>query len=172
MNVYNIKEEFWSLKELSEDVEFDSETGEVKDNSELLQSMLDEITGEAGDKVETLEYIKNGVTAKEYMIDKELARLKVLKKGYVNNIASLSSMQKDLVELSGGKIETDLHKFGLRKSESVNLTEFVTPDMLPEEYQRKKTTIDADKTKIKKALKEGIEIKGCELQTDYSLSVK
>ena len=45
-------------------------------------------------------------------------------------------------------------------------------DGLPEEYLRQKTTIEPDKDAIKKALKAGAVISGCELKSNASATVK
>ena len=65
------------------------------------------------------------------------------------------------------KIETDLFKFTVRKSESVAVADAET---LPRAYIRLKR--EADKKLIKEALKRGEQIEGCSIVENYSLGVK
>ena len=65
------------------------------------------------------------------------------------------------------KMDTELFKLSYRKSDSVNVIDL---DAVPDEY--KKITIAADKTAIKKAIKEGAEVAGAELVTNQNLQIR
>lgn len=62
------------------------------------------------------------------------------------------------------------HKITSRKSTAVDLTAEVLD--LPEQFQRVKTTITADKTALAAALKGGTQIEGCSLVERRSWSIK
>lgn len=70
------------------------------------------------------------------------------------------------------KFELPNHKLASRASQVVNLDADLEPGDLPEEYQRVKTTVAIDKVAIKAALKAGTEIKGAELVSHRSWSIK
>lgn len=70
----------------------------------------------------------------------------------------------------GEKLETDFVTLKWHSSEAV-LVE-CAPELLPQEFQRVKTTCDADKTALKKALKAGEKIEGATLEKRHSLQVK
>lgn len=75
----------------------------------------------------------------------------------------------DAAKLHGGKFEAGVYTVSTRKSEKV-VVQF--PDVIPGEYQRKKVTIEPDKVKIKKALQEGVNVLGCHLEVNTSLSIR
>jgi hypothetical protein len=64
------------------------------------------------------------------------------------------------------------HKLASRASQVVDLDADMEPGDFPEEYQREKTTVAVDKAAIKAALKAGTEIKGAELISRRSWSIK
>ena len=64
------------------------------------------------------------------------------------------------------------HKITSRKSASVLLDPDLLPADLPEQFQRVKTTITADKTALAAALKGGTQIEGCSLVERRSWSIK
>ena len=76
-------------------------------------------------------------------------------------------MKTAVLLTEGKKIETDLFKFTVRKSESVAVKDAET---LPRAYIRLKR--EADKKLIKEALKRGEQIEGCSIVENYSLGVK
>ena len=82
----------------------------------------------------------------------------------------MKSLQLMLVNLAGGKLKTDKFTFSKRKSESVELDTFVDASMLPEEYR--KISYSADKTKLKKAIKQGVHIEGVEIVENEGVSVR
>jgi hypothetical protein len=67
------------------------------------------------------------------------------------------------------RLEIGTLRLSTRRSES---TAVESIEALPEEYKRVKTVVEADKTAIKKALQEGVEVPGCGLDVKYSLQIK
>ena len=70
-----------------------------------------------------------------------------------------------------GSFEVGFVKFGTRISKSVNVDSEMI-NQLPNEYKTIKVTESANKTAIKKALQDGVEINGCELVTNLNLNIK
>lgn len=61
------------------------------------------------------------------------------------------------------------YTIGFRKSTSVNVLDL---DTLPEGLKRTKTIVEADKTAIKQALKEGLDVPGAVLVDNRNLSIR
>ena len=100
----------------------------------------------------------------------EIKRLQQIVKVNDNLITRLKDNLLTAVK-TFGDFEVGFVKFSTRKSTSVH----VMADMinaLPADYKTIKITESADKTAIKKALQEGIEIDGCELMHNENLSIK
>jgi len=102
-------------------------------------------------------------------LDKVIAELKT-KKARLEKAADICEAVIEKVLPVGEKVETDFVKLSWRKSESVEIA--VTPEFLPDEFQRVKTTIEADKTGIKAALKAGRVVEGAKLVEKSHLQVK
>jgi len=100
-------------------------------------------------------------------IDDEIRRLQALKKKNDNLVKNLKNRLLNAVNLFGA-FEVGFTKFGTRKSESVIIEDV---NELPNEFKIKKLSIQADKMAIKKALKNGQEIKGCSIQENQNLKI-
>ena len=74
-----------------------------------------------------------------------------------------------MVLINGKWKHQKLNYLSYRKSESVNILDL---DLVPKKFIKKKVEVSADKTEIKKALKEGVKVKGAELTTNYNMQVK
>ena len=170
MKTFDILKEFDAFYEIASEIEFDEETGEVIDRTDTLEELLESITGDAGEKLENIEYIKRDILAKCEAIKAEEKRLATRRNGMEANIERMKSLQLMLVNLAGGKLKTDKFTFSKRKSESVELDTFVDASMLPEEYR--KISYSADKTKLKKAIKQGVHIEGVEIVENEGVSVR
>lgn len=70
----------------------------------------------------------------------------------------------------GDKAETPFVKLSWRKSEAVVFEG--AAELLPEKFQRVKTTVDADKKAIKAAIESGEEVSGAKIETRHSLQIK
>ena len=100
----------------------------------------------------------------------EIDRLKALQdkaKKKADQMKQYLSM--NLQEMNINKLDAGLFKLSFRKSESVVIDDLST---VPTEYIKEKVTQSADKTAIKKAIKEGLVIGGCHLETKQNLQVK
>ena len=101
-------------------------------------------------------------------IDNEIKRLQALKKRNNNLIDRLKNSLLSAVE-TFGEFTIGTNVFGLRKSERVEVEDV---NLLPKEFKTIKVTEQADKIAIKKALKEGKEIKNAYIVKQYSLKIK
>ena len=121
---------------------------------------------------------------------KSIAYLEVIKdrEAYVNNAKEEIKRLQQIVKVNTnlvdrlkdnlltavktfGNFEVGFVKFSTRKSTSVHVMDDMV-NSLPPEYKTIKITESANKTAIKKALQEGIEIDGAELIHSDNLSIK
>jgi hypothetical protein len=100
-------------------------------------------------------------------IDDEIKRLQAMKKSNNNLIAKLKDRLLDAVKLFGN-FEVGLTKFGTRKSSQVIVEDV---NSLPSEFKTIKVTESANKAEIKKAIKAGESIGGCELVENLNLKI-
>ena len=140
----------------------DADTGEIMD-----MERLGELQMERSAKIENVAcYIKN--------LENEAAGLKAQKDAFAEREQTvknkITSLKRWLVDACGGeKFASERCEVRFRRSELVYVEDV---DKLPEEYLRQKTTIEPDKDAIKKAIKAGAVITGCELKSNMSATVK
>jgi len=101
------------------------------------------------------------------LVSNEIKRLQAIKKRNDTLIDNLENRLLDAVK-TFGNFESGLTKFGTRKSESIEVEDV---NLLPTEFKTIKVTETADKTALKKAIKEGQEIKGVTLKTNTNLKI-
>ena len=89
-------------------------------------------------------------------IDEEIKRLQDLKKKNTNLVSKLKDRLLEAVKIYGD-FETGTHKFGTRKSSSVEVEDV---NSLPNEFKTIKVTESANKKAIKEALSSGKTVKG------------
>ena len=141
----------------------DEETGEITEDFAL----LDELQIEREQKIENSGlYIKN--------LAAEIESLKAEEKALYERRKSKEKHAEWLkgyltYSLAGAKFETPKLALSFRKSVVVDVADV---DKLPEEFKRVKTTVDADKTALKEALKGGAVIDGATLDEKQNLQIK
>lgn len=114
---------------------------------------------------------REGVVKQEAMIsaiDNEIKRLQALKKSKQSMVKSLNKMLLEAVERFGD-FTIGTITFGKRKSSALEVDDV---NLLPKEFKTIKVTEAADKMKLKNALKDGKEIKGVRVITNYHLKIK
>lgn len=119
-----------------------------------------------GKSVAYLEIIKTKEGFND-LIDSEIKRLQAMKKVNDNLINRLKDNLLHAVKVFGS-FEVGTHKFGTRKSSSVEVEDI---NSLPKEYKTIKVTESADKVAIKKAIESGIQIKGCFIKENLNLKI-
>ena len=143
---------------------------EKEDDAELKQDLQELIAVELKNKSNNIVYAIKNLESNNAAIDAEIERLQALKKRNSSNIDKVKSnvlwfMQENNIDT----IKSDLATFGKRKSES---TEIENIELIPQEFITIKQTFTPDKTAIKKAIKEGREVAGAKVITNYSLQIK
>ena len=170
MKTFELLSEFNALAEIAEEIEFDEETGEIIDRSQLIKDLFEEVVGEAGVKLEQIEYIKKDLSAGVNALKEEEARLAKRRKGIEKNIERLKELQIMVLDQSDGKVKTDKFTFFERKSEAVEINPFVDAKDMADKYRTVKYSFN--KTELKKAIKGGQKIAGVELVINKSVGVK
>jgi len=108
------------------------------------------------------------IEMEEAAIDKEIKRLSDLKKNRVNAKERLKeSLKSAMIHFDVTEIITETNKINFRHSESV---EILSEDIIPKEY--KKTKLTPEKSKIKKAIKEGRFVPGASLVENKNIQIK
>lgn len=143
---------------------------ELEEDDELKQDLQELIAIELEKKSNNIVYVIKNLEGNNAAIDAEIERLQALKKRNSSNIEKVKSnvlwfMQQNKLD----KIKTDLATFSLRKSESTDIENI---EQIPQEFITIKQTFTPDKTAIKKAIKEGVEVPGAKVIINYSLQVK
>jgi hypothetical protein len=143
---------------------------ELEEDDELKQDLQELIAIELEKKSNNIVYVIKNLEGNNAAIDAEIERLQALKKRNSSNIEKVKSnilffMQQNKLD----KIKTDLATFSLRKSESTDIENI---EQIPQEFITVKQTFVPDKTAIKKAIKEGVEVLGAKVITNYNLQIK
>ncbi len=161
MKLYEIDQQLQRLLELDTERMVDAETGEI-----LTAEEIDKLQMDRTEKIEGCLLVIKNKAAEAEAIDAEIKRLTERKR-------ILNNKEKWLREyvaqsLAGEKFTTARVAVSYRKSESVEVT--CPPNELPENYC--KLSYTADKTSLKKALKDGIEIAGVQLVVKLNMQIK
>lgn len=163
MNLFEIDDKITACVKLNDAQAVDTETGEVID--------LEAIAALEMERDEKLENL--GCWYKQLLAEADA--LKTLKTAYAerekskrNKAESLKTYLADY--LNGKKFETDKVAMSFRKSEAV---EFDSQYLLcvPDEYLKFKAP-ELNKTAVKKAIKAGETVPGCELVVKNNLQIK
>lgn len=140
----------------------DLETGEVID-----PERLENLQMERDQKIECVVlWIKNLESdALAIKAEKE-----ALAKRQVAALAKAAQLKEWLGKaMEGQKFSTARCAVSFRRSETVEVEDVA---LIPAELLRVKTTVEADKTKIKALLKDGQEVKGCCLVENQNIQIK
>lgn len=159
MKLYELKENYIELMGLldNEEVTLD----EVADT-------LDAINDELPVKVDNICRLMKSCESHAAVYKEEAKRLTALAKAAETKADNLKRyIDETFKGMNVTKMDTELFKLSYRKSESVNVTDV---DALPVDYT--KVTIAPDKTAIKKAIKDGVEVTGAELVTNQNLQIR
>jgi len=165
MTLYEINEQIKdALNRLFESA--DEETGEV--SVDAMQE-LEDLKAAREEKLDNIgAYIKN-LEAEAKAISDEMSALKERLDSKTRKIERLRNyVSWDLLNNGEKNFETARVAFSFRKSTSVKVDE----DKLPKKYFVKKVTYSPDKKEIRKALDEGIAVKGAELVEKQNLQIK
>lgn len=146
----------------------DMETGEI--DEEKIKQYLINLPIEREKKLEAYGCLIKNMNAEAEAIREEEKALYARRKAKEKTVERLKSAVVASMMVQGERrFETSKILFSLRKSESVDVPDATK---LPEQYQNIKTTIDADKTALKAALKAGEIIEGAALVVKENLQIK
>src|SRR5574344_554768 len=171
MNLFKIEQEYKALQELTEDIEFNPETGEIIDNSELIKQLFDELSNDKLEvKLENIMYIIKELEVSQTALKDEAKRLNEKAKVFENRSLRLKEMIKNVMIVSNqDKIKTDKFSFSVRTVEKWDY-DHINLFALDSDFVRVKQEID--KTKIKEFVKAGGTIDGLRISEDTSLTVR
>ena len=146
------------------DIEANENDGCIDDAT---AEMLDILEMDREEKIDnTALYIKN-LKSESAMIKAEVDKLNARKKAVDKNADRISEWLK--FNLHGEKRTSGNYKISYRKSTAV---EVLNLELLQDEYRTIKTTVAANKTAIKKAIKAGEEVTGALLIEKSNMEVK
>lgn len=166
---YDIKSELYAIKEMMENDTFDvdKDTGEVIDNSELLQSLLDGIELDKADKADSIIYLIKSAKDSEGSLQIEIKRLTERKSSYKRKQEQLKELLDFL--LAGKKLKTDKFTIFYRNTQSINI---VDDGKISADYINVKEVFTFDTKKIKDDLQDFIEVEGAELVVNTSVQFR
>jgi hypothetical protein len=161
-NIYNITTEFLQLE-----AQLIENGGEL---TEQLEQALIINKDELQHKSIQYGYVIKSLSDNVDAIDAEIKRLQGIKKVNENAIDRLKDTLSSAMQLFGiPELKTPTLKINFRKSEQVVVNDV---NALPSDYKTIKVTEQADKIKIKQAIKSGEDVIGCELVTVQNLQIK
>ena len=162
-SIFNIAEE-----ELRLMAEIEANEGEL--NDELAARLeLNETATEL--KIESYRNLIKELEGIHESISKEVVRLSMKLEANENLRAKLKGNLLQWMELTGRtKYSTPLFTLSARPAKSIKIT--IPEEELPAEFQVEKVLKRVDKLALKEALKEGRQINGVELVTNYSLQIQ
>lgn len=163
MTTFDIIKDIRALESLMNEI--DEETGEFINGEDDLKSFIVELKIHKELKLDNIQDLKIEYSHKVEALKEKIDILSKRKKHFESQVNKLEDLQ--LLLLDGQKCETDNYKFTFRKSESVDVLDV---EALPLDCVRIKK--EADKTTIKKRLKDGELINGCSLVEKQNLQVK
>lgn len=161
----------------------DPDTGEIIETEEEFNELYNSIQLDLQTKLDNTNCLQKMIDGELEVIDKEIKRLtaeksaRVRKKEWLKNRVD-AFVKRQFTDENGNVDEESVHKYKLnlphskisyRKSDSVEITNLET---LPEEYIKTKIEKNPDKVAIKNAIKDGKEIKGAKIVTNYNIQIK
>lgn len=169
LSLFDISLEYHALTDLIDnDLEVNEETGEITDNSKELKELFENLQMTFEEKLDNSQKYLLTLKGEESILADEIKRLQAKKAAVKNKQDRLKSMMLNALQASNqGKFKTALYSFNIKNTEAV---EIVDDSLLGRSFLRMK--LEADKTKIKEALKSGNEVEGARLVQNSSLVVK
>ena len=150
-SLFDLSLEFFALKDLIDnDLEVNEETGEITDNTEILNKLFNDLSLSFEEKLDNSQRYCLTLGGEADILAKEIKRLQGKKQALENRADRLNKMMMNAILSSGqSKVKTSLYSFSIKTSESVEVRDL---DEVPREFLRIKK--EADKIQLKKALKE------------------
>lgn len=159
MTIYEISENIKKL--LDEKMVVDEETGEILFD----ESSLDELKETFEEKIENLSLYIKELDYEAKAIAEEVRKLESRKRANENKGKRLKEYL--MFVLNGEKFKTPKISISYRNSESID---YDSIDDVPEQFIR--TKLEVDKTLVKEAFSQGLEVDGCRLVKKTNIIVK
>lgn len=165
MKLYEIANDYLALMQAIDDEEIPEEA---------IADTLEAITGEIEVKADNIACLLKNIDADVKAIKEEEKRLAERRKAKEKAHERLKQYLSDVLQRTGiNKIETARNNISFRKSESVEVDEsFIAWAVEYRDDLIKFGEPTADKTAIKKALKDGAEIVGAQLVVNQNIQIK
>lgn len=177
-SLFEISDDMYNLLEYGVD-----ENGVIIEDEEEFNRLYDSIQIDLNTKLDNTNCLTKILSGEIEVIDKELKRLTAEKKSRERKIEWLKNRVDYFIKSQftdeNGNIDTEsVNKYKLnlphskisyRKSDSVDVFDF---DNLPEEYIKTKIEKNPDKIAIKDAIKNGKDVKGAKIVTNYNIQIK
>lgn len=162
MRLYEITQDIAELEELINNEELSEE--EITEVKSMIESVLNE-------KAEQIAYVIKNKESDIKAIKEEEKRLKEKRQSVEKSAERLKVyVLENLLMLDKKKIKTSVGDIAIRKSQAVEVSTDV--NVLDDRFKRVKTTVEADKTALKEAIKNGEVVDGVEIVENYSLNVR
>lgn len=152
-----------ALRFALDDIVVDEETGEV-----LSADALHAVEAEAAEKIEATALYLRELDAEAKAAKDEADRMFARVKSMQKRSDYLKSMLLDALHATG-KVKTARVTVSIRTTQAVAVDEGAN---LPETYTTVKKTVSPNKTAIKQALLDGVEVPGCHLEARESVSIR
>ena len=164
MNLYQLHEGYLNLVEVLENA------GEDDNLRELVTNSLNEVEDNIKDKADNVVRFIRNLESEAGAIKEEEKRLAEMRKKREKQVENLKQYLFDFTKVADGqKIKGSIFTVSIKKNPASVVVDDL--EVIPEEYKRVKTVIEADKTLLKKALKDG-EVAGVHLEQKESLNIK
>ena len=150
------------------DIFLESDQDEVDQElyEETMEYLKEELQNKSSKLIKYISNLEGEVTASKL----EIERLTKVKKARESKISSLKKyMLETMKHLDKSSIDIWLGSLGIRKSTSLEVMDI---EKIPEEYIKPKTSYSVDKREVTRMIKEGQEVAGARLVTNYSLLIK
>ena len=164
MSLYTLSQDLIEIDEILENAEQEEIKEEASEIKEIIKKEIESKAENIAYYIRNLESEIESKKAEEKRIKESRQREEKKLENFKNYVLNI------FIELDKKKIETSIGKLAIRTSKAVEIS--VDINALPDEYKRIKTTVEANKTDLKKALKQGVEIKGVELVENYNLNIR
>jgi hypothetical protein len=162
LSIFNIEQNYNQLAEQL--IDNDGElTPELSEQLAITEEQLQ-------NKSVAYSFVIKEMDADVDIIDAEIKRLQNLKKQREKASDYLKERIKHAMDtFQIEEIKTPLVKINFRKSETVEVDDV---NQLPAAFKVVKVTEQADKAAIKAAIKDGVEVTGCRIETHRNLQIK
>jgi chromosome segregation ATPase len=138
---------------------------------EEIESLLESIDMDFEEKLQSLATLRQSYEDSAESKAKEIARLSEWKRKLESKADWIQNYISSAMKIAGKeKVETEFYKFSFRKADSV----VIEPETkVPQDYCKHiPESWTPDKTLLKKAIKDGQEIAGVRIDTNYHLQIK